>query len=85
MGALAGGNLGIGSGYVPAGETTVINNYYGEEPGAQGEPQDQPYEAGYDNGPYGDQGDAQDADFDYGGDGGFDSGDLGGGDDSYDV
>jgi uncharacterized protein len=68
-------NLGIGSGFTPAGETTVINNYYGDDQGAQ--------DAGYDQG-YDDTSDMQNADyssdpgfddqggFDDGGDGGFD-------------
>jgi hypothetical protein len=67
------GNLGIGSGFAPAGGETVINNYYGDQSGYG--------EAGYDAG-YDDAGGAQDADygggfddgggFDSGGDGGFD-------------
>ncbi|MGD9545279.1 MAG: DUF2076 domain-containing protein [Methylocystis sp.] len=68
------GNLGIGSGFAPAGGETVINNYYGDQSGFG--------EAGYDAG-YDDAGGMQDADygdpgfddgggFDSGGDGGFD-------------
>jgi uncharacterized protein len=72
------GNLGIGSGFTPTGETTVINNYYGDEAGAGGQ------DAGYDPGYGGDAGGVSDADystdpgfddaggFDDGGDGGFD-------------
>ena len=70
-------NLGIGSGFTPASDTTVINNYYGDQPDAGG------YDAGYDQG--NDDGSGlSDADystdpgfdegggFDDGGDGGFD-------------
>jgi hypothetical protein len=72
-------NLGIGSGFAPASETTVINNYYGDEPGGAGGD-----DAGYDQGDYGDAADLRDAGysddpgfddgsgFDDGGDGGFD-------------
>ncbi len=72
-------NLGIGSGFNPAGDTTVINNYYGDEPAGQYGGQD----AGFDQGG-GDASDLRDADysadpgyddgggFDDGGDGGFD-------------
>ncbi|WP_292532562.1 DUF2076 domain-containing protein [Methylocystis sp.] len=64
------GNLGIGSGFAPAGGDTVINNYYGDQSGAT--------DAGYD-----DAGGTQDADYDPGYDdgGGFDSG----GDGGFDV
>ncbi|MEF3366943.1 DUF2076 family protein, partial [Methylocystis sp. 9N] len=68
-------NLGIGSGFAPAGDT-IINNYYGDQGGTQ--------DAGYDAG-FGDNAGFQDAD--YGGDasfdddGGFDSG----GDGGFDV
>jgi uncharacterized protein len=73
-------NLGIGSGFTPAGDTTVINNYYGDEAGGQ---ESGGQEAGYDQG-YDDSADLNDADyssdpgfddqggFDDGGDGGFD-------------
>ncbi|WP_457796439.1 DUF2076 domain-containing protein [Methylocystis sp. S23] len=72
-------NLGIGSGFTPTSETTVVNNYYGEEPGGQWGGQDAGYDQGYD-----DSGDLRDAGysndpgyddgggFDDGGDGGFD-------------
>ncbi|MBM3562404.1 MAG: DUF2076 domain-containing protein [Alphaproteobacteria bacterium] len=67
-------NLGIGSGFTPAGGDTIINNYYGDQSGVG----DAGYDAGYD-----DAGGTQDADysdpgfddgggFDSGGDGGFD-------------
>ncbi len=68
-------NLGIGSGFAPAGGDTVINNYYGDQGGTQ----DAGYDAGSD-----DNAGMQDADygtdpgfddgggFDSGGDGGFD-------------
>ncbi len=70
-GGLAGGNLGIGSGFEPSMHETVINNYYGDADSGQFHD-----EAQYDNGvAYDDQG--QDAGY---GDAGFD-----GGDDSYDV
>lgn len=76
------GNLGIGSGFTPAGDTTVINNYYGDQPGGpDGGPQDAGFgdpgyddqggfaEAGYSNDPaFDDQGGFDDD----GGDGGFD-------------
>jgi hypothetical protein len=64
------GNLGIGSGFAPAGGDTVINNYYGDQSGAT--------DAGYD-----DAGGTQDADYDPGYDdgGGFDSS----GDGGFDV
>lgn len=70
------GNLGIGQGFEPGHDTTVINNYYGDDPSQGGgyEASDPGSDPGYDNS-------AQDAD--YGGDGGFDSGF--GGDDTYDA
>jgi hypothetical protein len=79
MSPLAGGNLGIGAGYLPASETTIVNNYYGDDASAQGQ------EAGYDQG-YGDADPSQFSDADYGGDGGYDdAGGFDGGDGSYDV
>ena len=72
MGGMA--NLGIGSGYVPASETTIINNYYGDEPGGHDHPQG--YDAGYETGGLDDGGFSSDASYDDsgygGGDGGFD-------------
>lgn len=77
MGGMGGmGNLGIGSGFTPTGETTVINNYYGDEPGSA-----QAGEAGYDNADYDDGDNMQDADYDSDDGGGFDSG----GDGGFDV
>jgi hypothetical protein len=71
------GNLGIGSGFAPAGGDTVINNYYGDQSGAT--------DAGYDPGDD-DRSGAQDADYDPGDDGGgFDSGFDSGGDGGFDV
>lgn len=71
------GNLGIGAGYTPAGDTTVINNYYGDEPGGASQ------QADFDNAGYDDAGDVmQDADYD---DGGFDDGFDSGGDGGFDV
>jgi uncharacterized protein len=77
------GNLGIGSGFTPGSDTTVINNYYGDQPGGGFESggSDASYDdaagmhdADYspdpgfdDGGGFGDSGD-----FDSGGDGGFD-------------
>lgn len=71
-------NLGIGSGVSPAGDTTVINNYYGDQPGS--------YDAGYDSG-YGGGDDQGLSDADYSGDPGFDDGGGfdGGGDGGFDV
>ncbi len=69
-------NLGIGSGYVPTSDTTVINNYYGDD-AVSG--QDQGYDASYDNSGGDQGGGVQDAGyddgggFDDGGDGGFDA------------
>ncbi len=67
-------NLGIGSGFTPAGGDTIINNYYGDQSGAT--------DAGYHSADD-DRSGAQDADYDDGGgfDGGFDSG----GDGGFDV
>ncbi|KAF2992254.1 DUF2076 domain-containing protein [Methylocystis sp. MJC1] len=81
-GSGAGGmaNLGIGSGFTPTGETTVINNYYGDEPGAPGA-----YDANYDQG-YDDSGNVSDAG--YSSDPGYDDGgsfDDDGGDGGFDV
>lgn len=70
MGGMA--NLGIGSGYVPASETTIINNYYGDEPGGAGGPQG--YDAGYETGGLDDGGFSSDASYDDGGYGGGDGG-----------
>lgn len=77
MGGGIGGmsNLGIASGYTPASETTIINNYYGDEPGAPGG-HDHARDAGYETGGYDDDGFSSDAGYDDsgfgGGDGGFD-------------
>lgn len=72
------GNLGIGSGFSPTGGDTIINNYYGDEPGGAGPGgTDASYEGG--QGDYGDEGDyggVNDAGYDEGG--GFDSGGDGG-------
>lgn len=72
-------NLGIGSGFTPTGETTVINNYYGDEPGSQFGGQDAGYDQGYDDssdlrdaGYSDDPGFDDGSGFDDGGDGGFD-------------
>lgn len=68
----AGGQLGIGSGFAPgAGETTIVNNYYGDSD--TGAP-DRPYS---DTGWGGPEPGAQDASYDSDG-GGFDSDDSGG-------
>jgi hypothetical protein len=68
-------NLGIASGYMPASETTIINNYYGDEPGGTGG-HDHARDAGYETGGYDDDGYSSDAGYDDsgfgGGDGGFD-------------
>ncbi|MBM3551729.1 MAG: DUF2076 domain-containing protein [Alphaproteobacteria bacterium] len=71
-------NLGIGSGFTPAGGDTIINNYYGDQSGAT----DAGYDAGSD-----DSSGAQNADFDPGYDdgGGFDGGFDSGGDGGFDV
>jgi hypothetical protein len=66
------GGLGIGSGYEHTGGDTIVNNYYGDSPGADTQ------QADYD-GSYDDSSGVQDAD--YGDDGGFDSG----GDGGFDV
>lgn len=71
------GNLGIGSGFTPTSDTTVINNYYGDQPGGQ--------EAGYDHG-YGGGDDQGLSDADYSSDPGFDDGGgFDGGDGGFDV
>jgi len=68
-------NLGIASGYMPASETTIINHYYGDEPGGAGG-HDHARDAGYETGGYDDDGYSSDAGYDDsgfgGGDGGFD-------------
>ena len=71
MGNMA--NLGIGSGFVPTSETTIVNNYYGDDAGPS-------HDAGYQTG-YDDQ-----SDDDYSTDAGYDddSG-FGGGDGGFDV
>jgi hypothetical protein len=73
-------NLGIGSGLTPtsAGDTTVINNYYGDQPGGYDTADDQGYGGGDDQGL---------SDADYSGDPGFDDGGGfdGGGDGGFDV
>jgi len=59
------GHFGIGSGFTPTSETTVVNNYYGDEPGE--------HDAGYDdmqNADYSSDAGYDDDSFDDGGDGG---------------
>ena len=80
-GGLGGGfggmsNLGIASGYTPASETTIINNYYGDEPGA-GDSHTHTHDAGYETGGYDDDG--------YSSDAGYDDSGFGGGDGGFDV
>ena len=69
-------NLGIASGYTPASETTIINNYYGDESGGAGG-QDHARDAGYETGGYDDDG--------YSSDAGYDDSGFGGGDGGFDV
>lgn len=77
-------NLGIASGYTPASETTIINNYYGDETGGtdghghdgHGHP-GQTHDAGYETGGYDDDG--------YSSDAGYDDSGFGGGDGGFDV
>jgi len=69
-------NLGIASGYTPASETTIINNYYGDEPGGAGG-HDHARDAGYETGGYDDDG--------YSSDAGYDDSGFGGGDGGFDV
>lgn len=75
MGGMGGmGNFGIGSGYTPTHDTTVINNYYGDEGGAyDAGPQDAGYDDDMRNADYSsDAGYDDGGGFDSGGDGGFD-------------
>ena len=70
-------NLGIGAGYTPTGDTTIINNYYGDEaqgyPGDHNATQDADYGSnGYDDSYSSDAGYDDSVGFDSGGDGGFD-------------
>ena len=77
MGGMGGmSNLGIASGYTPASETTIINNYYGDEPGGAGG-HDHTHDAGYETGGYDDDG--------YSSDAGYDDSGFGGGDGGFDV
>jgi hypothetical protein len=70
-------NLGIGSGFTPSSDTTVINNYYGDQSNAQ--------DAGYDQG-FGGDDDQGLSDADYSSDPGFDDGGgFDGGDGGFDV
>jgi hypothetical protein len=72
-------NLGIASGYTPASETTIINNYYGDEAGGSdgsGHPA-HTHDAGYETGGYDDDG--------YSSDAGYDDSGFGGGDGGFDV
>lgn len=70
-------NLGIGSGFTPTSDTTVINNYYGDQSGAQ--------DAGYDQG-FGGDDDQGLSDADFSSDPGFDDGGgFDGGDGGFDV
>lgn len=70
-------NLGIGAGYTPTGDTTIINNYYGDDAqgysGDQSATQDADYgSSGYDDAYSADAGYDDSSGFDSGGDGGFD-------------
>ena len=70
-------NLGIGTGFTPTGDTTIINNYYGDKPDNSGFGDHSTQEAdypsdGYDSGFSSDAGYDDSNGFDSGGDGGFD-------------
>lgn len=71
-----GNNLGIGAGYTPTSDTTVINNYYGDE--GQGQ---SAQDAGYDDAASDTQDAGYSSDAGYDDAGGFDSG----GDGGFDV